>query len=558
MTVPSPLLGRQDWRTNVVVIGSGVAGLACALALAPTPVMVVTKTAGPAGGSSPLAQGGIAAALGPGDSPVAHAADTVGAGAGLTDPAMALLLAREGAAAVRRLIDGGAPFDRDADGTVQLGREAAHGQPRIVHAGGDATGRNLIQSLLQRVQETPSIRVVAESFVVELLTQRGWVTGVLALHRRLGWIRIHANAVVLATGGIGSLWRETTNPAEATGDGLALAARSGARLADLEFVQFHPTALVPRRRGDGSRLALLTEALRGAGAVLLDRDGRRFMADEHPLAELAPRDVVARAIARRSAEGAAVFLDLRPALARAGEAAFPQALTLCRREGYEPLEAPVPIAPAAHYHMGGVLTDADGRTGVAGLWACGETACTGVHGANRLASNSLLEGLVFGERVAASVRATATRALPSVSEPAPALPRAAVDLDQLADLRSALRDTLARHVGLVRDGEGLARAERNLADLDRTVDALAAEGPPTAEPDFATLMAWGELRNMLLVGRLVARAAAGRTESRGAHCRTDHPEPSAAWQRRQVFGIESLMDAAAAGPHAPVATTTAC
>ena len=347
----------QHWRTSVAVVGSGVAGLACALALAPTPVLLLTKTAAPQGGSSVYAQGGIAAAVGGGDSPESHAADTVAAGAGTVDHHRAMLLAREGAQAVRSLIEAGVPFDRARDGTIALSREAAHSVARIVHAGGDATGRNLIRALLAMVVATPSVRVVTECFVVDLPRHDGRVSGLLAYQAHDGWARVHANHVVLATGGIGSLWRETTNPVEGTGDGLALAARVGARLADLEFVQFHPTALLPAEHGDGSRLPLLTEALRGAGALLLDQSGRRFMLDEHPLAELAPRDIVARAIARRAAAGERVLLDLRPALAAKGEASFPQALTLCRRAGYEPLAEPVPVAPAAHYHMGGVVTD---------------------------------------------------------------------------------------------------------------------------------------------------------------------------------------------------------
>lgn len=527
----------QHWRTSVVVVGSGVAGLACALALAPTPVLLLTKTPAPQGGSSIWAQGGIAAAVGRGDSAESHAADTVDAGAGLVDPDRALLLAREGADAVRGLIEAGVPFDRGADGEVTLGREAAHSFARIVHAGGDTTGRNLIRSLLDMVAATPSIRVVPECVVVDLIRQQDRVAGLLAFQADDGWVQVHANHVVLATGGIGGLWRATTNPAEATGDGLALAARAGARLADLEFVQFHPTALMPAGPTDGSRLPLLTEALRGAGALLLDADGRRFMLDEHPLAELAPRDVVARAIARRASAGETVLLDLRPALAAKGEATFPQGLSLCRRAGYEPLREPVPITPAAHYHMGGIVTDDWGRSSVDGLWACGEVAMTGVHGANRLASNSLLEGLVFGRRVAEDIREAGPSTQPAAEPRRCPPPADGLPALEAMELRETLRRLMATHVGIVRDVDGLHAAADGLARLQTRLDGLAGASGPV---DFAAMLHCCELRNMLTVARLVTLAASLREESRGAHFRSDFPEAREEWRRRQVFRLADL------------------
>ncbi len=531
----------QHWRTSVVIVGSGVAGLACALALAPTPVLLLTKTAVPEGGSSPYAQGGLAAAIGDGDSPENHAADTVDAGAGMVDPERALLLAREGAEAVRALIDAGVPFDRAHDGTITLGREAAHSFARIVHAGGDFTGRNLVSALLRMVAATPSVRVISECFVVDLVKHDGRATGLLAYQANDGWVHVHANHVVLATGGIGSLWRETTNPAEGTGDGLALAVRAGARLADLEFVQFHPTALLPARHGDGSRLPLLTEALRGAGALLLDVSGRRFMLDEHPLAELAPRDIVARAIARRTAAGERVLLDLRPALAAKGEASFPQALTLCGQSGYDPRREPVPVAPAAHYHMGGVVTDACGRTNVDGLWACGEVAMTGVHGANRLASNSLLEGLVFGQRVAEDIRRAgpttspvsdgyrivpAARVLPvgrGGGDPKAAT-RAYGDACRYRPIRrgpAARRPRRAR-----RYGRGSVSSRRSRLPMRRRTSRPS--GAVASSAICSTWRGWSY------------SAALRRTESRGAHFRADCPEPRAEWRRRLVLTMTDI------------------
>jgi L-aspartate oxidase len=530
----------QHWRTSVAVVGSGVAGLACALALAPTHVLLLTKTAAPEGGSSVYAQGGIAAAVGSGDSAESHAADTVAAGGGTVDHHRALLLAREGAEAVRSLIEAGVPFDRAREGTIALSREAAHSVARIVHAGGDATGRNLIRALLRMAMATPSVRVVTECFVVDLARHDRRVSGLLAYHAHDGWVHVHANHVVLATGGIGTLWRETTNPVEGTGDGVALAARVGARLADLEFVQFHPTALLPAEYGDGSRLPLLTEALRGAGALLLDESGRRFMAEEHPLAELAPRDIVARAIARRAAAGERVLLDLRPALAAKGEAGFPTALTLCRRAGYEPIAEPVPVAPAAHSHMGGIVTDESGRTGVDGLWACGEVAMTGVHGANRLASNSLLEGLVFGQRVANDIRKAGPTTAPA-SEPGRAVPLArALPTAAAEQIRRELRALMATHVGIVRSEEGLGAAATGLAALHSRFEHLQTKALRDGPAEFEALRRTGELGNMLAVARLVTLAASRRTESRGAHFRSDYPEPRAEWGRRQELTLADL------------------
>jgi L-aspartate oxidase len=529
---------------DVVVVGSGVAGLTAALRCAAggAKVTVVTK-AHLDDGSTRWAQGGIAAALGAGDTPEQHLADTLVAGAGVCDEDAVRLLVTEGPDAVRRLIATGARFDTDTAGEILLTREGGHHRRRIAHAGGDATGAEISRALIQAVREA-GIAFVENALVLDLLTDADGRTAGVTLHvmgegARDGVGAVRARAVVLATGGMGQVFSATTNPAVSTGDGVALALRAGAEVSDLEFVQFHPTVLWLGPEA-AAQQPLVSEAVRGEGAHLVDGDGVRFMVGQHELAELAPRDIVAKGIMRRMQETGAAHmnLDARHFGARMWQERFPTILAACRAHGIDPVTEPIPVAPAAHYASGGVRTDLHGRTTVPGLYACGEVACTGVHGANRLASNSLLEGLVFAERIAADIlagREAAGGTAGTAGAPgAPVPPAGAAGPLLASEARYEIQQIMSAGAGVLRSADSLAAAAGALERL-RTAAAEARDRDgKTAEPCVET---W-EATNLALVAQVLVAAARRREETRGCHWREDRPErDDAAWQRHLVVRL---------------------
>ncbi len=521
--------------TDVLVIGSGVAGMRAAVEAAKHGEVIIAAKADVHQSNTSWAQGGISAVWDAGDTIESHFQDTLTAGAGLCDEGIVRTIVGGAPGCIQELIDWGMRFDRvdafgkalrglSGNGTIALGREGGHTFSRILHADGDATGRELAVTLARKVKETANIRMFTDCFVLDLITMESAqprCLGAITHHPKYGLQVIWAQATILASGGCGQVYRESTNPSVATGDGLAMAYRAGAKLADMSFMQFHPTTLYVA----GASRSLITEAVRGEGAHLIDKNGFRFMPGCHELAELAPRDIVTRAIIHQMAKTnfSHVYLDARHiGTARFAER-FPGIFALLKKFDIDPGTTPIPIHPSAHYMVGGVLTDVQGRTNVQGLYACGEAACTGLHGANRLASNSLLEGLVMGKVVGETCRELLG------SQPTPMKiisdirPSDRSELD-LGDVRSSLRSVMWRHVGIERDGQ-------QLADVMDMFDFWARY---TLDKIFDDRLGW-EVQNLLLVGVLMTRSAQWRRESRGTHFRLDYPQQRAEYKAHDVW-----------------------
>lgn len=513
---PPPLTDQAPY----LVIGSGIAGLYTALELSQAgPVILITKSA-IIESNTTYAQGGIAAAISAHDSPELHYEDTMMAGAGLCASEAVLTLVHEGPGRVKHLIDLGVPFDRTEQNEIALTREAAHSRRRILHADGDATGREISRSLIAKVQAATNIRIYENHYVLALVKHRGKCSGVITIHNGQYQFFL-ASAVILSTGGFGQIYDKTTNPKIATGDGMALAFHAGAVLRDMEFVQFHPTALyLPP-----APPFLISESVRGEGAILLNHKGVRFMPDYHHLAELAPRDIVARSIFTEIEKngGECVFLDLSKIDPATIKGRFPNIYHKCYSYGLDITANPIPVAPAAHYVMGGIATDLLGRTNLPGLYAAGEVANTGVHGANRLASNSLLEGLVFGGRIADHLKKLPVDLPNPTDQFQICYPELYTDYGSVESDLEKLHQITGHYLGIIRNREGLTKAIE-LLDLK-----------PRSNPGFELDPAYFELQNMYLVAKLIAKAALYRTESRGGHYRSDFPKPEAKWRKHIEF-----------------------
>ena len=521
----------QHFFTDILIVGSGLAGLRAALAVDPRlAVLVITKSE-LGRSNSFFAQGGIAGVLGPEDRFEDHISDTLRVGRELCDPKVVEQVVREGPQRIEELISWGTGFDRVGQ-RLALGREGGHGHDRIVHALGDATGKEIMRTVSERVLQTPHVAVWEQSFTIDLLTPEGYCRGALIWNEKYGRTMVWAKQTILCTGGAGQLYRETTNPDEATGDGIAIGYRAGAELRDLEFVQFHPTVLYIA----GGARSLISEAARGEGARLVDRHGHRFMYDYDERGELAPRDIVSNAITMQmeKTRHPNVYLDLTHLDAQKVRNRFPGIATTCAEFSLDISRDQIPVRPGAHYMMGGLTVDVDGRTTLPGLWAAGEVTSSGLHGANRLASNSLLEALVYGARAgeaasrvaiempddfrALAVKSTAGEA---TSEPL-----------NLVDIRNSLKSLMWRSSAVRRDAEGLQDAAESIRRWCQYV----------LPRQFTALSGW-ELQNMLCVSRLVIQAALAREETRGAHVRADFPQTDDEhWRRHTILRREAESD----------------
>jgi L-aspartate oxidase len=505
--------------SRVIIVGAGLAAQYAALKLAPHPVLMISPEILGTGASSAWAQGGVAAAMDPADSADAHARDTVVAGAGTVDPDVAQSVTAEARNHILDLTGLGTPFDRTADGSYVLSREAAHSFARVVRVRGDQSGAEIMRALTRQVREVGHIQVLEGVMATGLEVLGGRVTGVAVARCSDGQsesVTLRGQAVLLAGGGSGGLYALTTNPPRIRGQVIGMAARAGAQIADAEFVQFHPTAIACGL--DPAPLA--TEALRGEGATLINRHGERFMLAAHPDAELAPRDIVARAVYAQTQAGLEPALDTRTAIGTRILTDFPAVAAACRQAGLDPVTQPIPVAAAAHYHMGGVATDADGQSSLSGLWACGEVASTGLHGANRLASNGLLEALVYGRRCALSINA----ALPPPGDVRK------VTLPDLPSAKALDPALVARLRRVMTDGAGVIRSADGLSDTLAQIARIEADRPECAV-----------LRNMTATATLIAAAALARRESRGAHFRSDFPDPAGAAGRRSLMTLADAL-----------------
>ncbi len=508
---------KSSFSSPVLIVGGGLAGLFTALKLAPLQCIVLTPRTLGEGTSSSWAQGGIAAALDEGDTPEKHALDTIAAGAGIVDADTALHMAQEARERVMDLLHFGVPFDRDKVGHFLQSKEAAHSANRIVRVSGDKAGRAIMEALIRQARSTPSITIVEGYIAEQAIVENGVVKGVWArksaTHELISFC---ASATVLASGGVGALYSITTNPLDAQGLGLAIAARAGAMIRDPEFMQFHPTAI--NMGLDPAPLA--TEALRGEGAVLVDDTGHRFMSSLHPDAELAPRDIVARGVFQTLQAGRGAFLDAREALGAHFAEKFPTVYAACQKAGLDPAKQLIPVAPAAHYHMGGVWTNERGATSLKCLYASGEVACTGVHGANRLASNSLLEAIVFSARIAEDLKAQSV-ITPSAHTPQ-SIEKNNASFEDDAQIIADVRQVMQNDVGVIRNGEGLKNAVNILAKRQAAASSLHA-------------------KNMILTAQFMAYGALLRAESRGAHERIDYPHIDEKWRKHTMLTLNDIL-----------------